>query len=137
MTSWVTLSRARPRNPFRSPARIQRGRELARPDVSHPLVGDQFPGQAPCPVGESRAPGEATAMVGDVAEHELERRTEAVAESQPRSVRLPFPLVVFVEDDLDARIDPLGVSGEEIPEPASDLVIRPARKHAGILAPGH
>lgn len=30
MTSWVTLSRASPRNPFRSPGRIQPGRRPAR-----------------------------------------------------------------------------------------------------------
>src|SRR6185369_5950539 len=95
MTSWVMLSRARPRNPFRSPARIQR-EELGCPDV------------------------------GGVAELELERRPEVMEEAQSRAVRLSFTLVPGVQDDLEARIDALGVRGQEIPKPASDFRVRSA-----------
>src|SRR5438309_11109346 len=56
--------------------------------------------------------------------------------AQPRAVRLPFTLVVGVENDLDTRIDALGVRGQKIPQPASDFLVGPAGKHGGILAPG-
>jgi len=135
MTSCVTLSRARPRKPFRSPARIQRGRELAGSGVGYSLV-DDLAGQHACTLGQPAAPGEAAAIVRDFAEGELEGRAEMTAEAQARAVRLPLPTVVIVERDFDARIDPLGVSGQEVQEPARHLVIRAAREHAGILASG-
>src|SRR5437867_7780195 len=135
MTSCVTLSRARPRKPFRSPARIQRG-ELRCPDVGDPPSGDQLPREALGPFREGRAPREAAAVIGDVAELEFDRWSELTAKAQPRAVRFPFTLVVGVENDLDTRIDALGVRGQKIPEPASDFRVGPARKHGGILAPG-
>ena len=136
MTSCVTLSRARPRKPFRSPARIQRG-ELGSPDVGcPPSGGDQLPGEALSPFGEGRAPDEAAAIVGDFAELEFDGRPEVPEEAQPRTVRLPFTRVLNVEDDLDARVDALRVRDQEIPEPASDFLIGSTRKHAGSLAPG-
>ena len=135
MTSCVTLSRARPRKPFRSPARIQRG-ELRCPDVGDPPSGDQLPREALGPFREGRAPREAAAVIGDVAELEFDRWSELTEKAQPRAVRFPFTLVVGVENDLDTRIDALGVRGQKIPEPASDFRVGPARKHGGILAPG-
>src|SRR5262245_28895798 len=135
MTSCVTLSRARPRKPFRSPAPIHRGRELAGSGVGYSLV-DDLPGQRARPLGQPAAPGEAAAIVCDLAEGELDGRPEMAAEPQARAVGLPLPMVVIVERDFDARIDPLGVSSEEVQEPARHLVIRAARKHAGILASG-
>jgi len=86
MTSCVTLSRARPRKPFRSPARIQRGRVLVGPGVGYPLAGDQLAGQALCPLGHAGAPGEATAVVGDFAEIEFDGRAEVLTEPQPHAV---------------------------------------------------
>src|SRR6266404_4131486 len=103
MTSCVTLSRARPRKPFRSPARIQRG-ELGCPDVGYPSSGDQLPGEALRPFREGRAPGEAATVVGDVAKLEFDGRSELSAKTEPRAVRLSFTLVPGVEHDLDARI---------------------------------
>jgi hypothetical protein len=135
MTSCVTLSRARPRKPFRSPARIQRGRELSGPGVDRSLSRGDLPGQLSSALGEAGAPGEASAVVGDLAKAELEDRPEPLTESQPHAVRLPFPMVIVFERDLDAGIDPLGVGGEEVSQPACNLLIRAARKHAGILAP--
>jgi hypothetical protein len=133
MTSWVTLSRARPRKPLRSPARIQRGCELAGSGVGYSLV-DDLAGQRPRALGEPAAPGEAASIVRDLTEGELDGRSQASTEPQARAVGLPFPMVVVLERDLDARIDPLGVGGQEVQEPARDLVICAAREHAGILA---
>src|SRR5262249_56007079 len=135
MTSWVTLSRARPRKPFRSPAWIQRGRELARSGVGYSL-GDDLTGQRARALGQPAAPGEAAAIVCDLAEGEFDGRAEMAAEPQARGVGLPFPMVGIVERDFDARIDALGVSDQEVQEPARYLVIRAAREHAGILASG-
>jgi hypothetical protein len=126
MTSWVMLSRARPRNPFRSPARIQR-EELGCPDVGDaPSGGDELAGERLDPLRQGRAPGEASTIVGGVAELELERRPEVTEEAQSRAVRLSFTLVPGVQDDLEARIDALGVRGQEIPKPASDFRVRSA-----------
>ena len=133
MTSCVTLSRARPRKPFRSPARIQCGRELAGSGVGYSLV-DDLAGQRPRALGEPAAPGEATAIVRDLTEGELDRRSQVSAEPQARAVGLSFSMVVVLEGDFDARIDPLGVGGQEVQEPACNLVIRAAREHPGILA---
>src|SRR2546430_9889684 len=91
MTSCVTLSRARPRKPFRSPARIQRG-ELRCPDVGDPPSGDQLPREALGPFREGRAPREAAAVIGDVAELEFDRWSELTEKAQPRAVRFPFTL---------------------------------------------
>src|SRR5262249_35508772 len=63
-------------------------------------------------------------------------RAEMAAEPQARAVGLPFPMVGIVERDFDARIDALGVSDQEVQEPARYLVVRAAREHAGILASG-
>src|SRR2546422_11185084 len=82
MTSGGTLSRARPRKPFRSPARIQRGWVLARPGVGHPLVGDHLAGQPLYALGQACAPGETTAVVGDFTEIELDGRADALSEPQ-------------------------------------------------------
>src|SRR5262245_41873237 len=133
MTSCVTLSRARPRKACRAPARIRRGRELAGSGVGYSLV-DDLAGQRARTLGQPAAPGEAATIVGDFAEGELDGRPEMAAEPQARAVRLSFPMVVIVERDFDARIDPLGVSGQEVQEPARHLAIRAAREHAGILA---
>jgi len=86
MTSCVTLSRARPRKPFRSPARIQRGWVLARPGVGYPLIGDHLAGQALYALGQAGAPGETTAVVGDFAEIELDGRADALSEPQSGEV---------------------------------------------------
>src|SRR5215470_9427035 len=86
MTSWVTLSSARPRNPLRSPARIQRGK-LRCPDVGGALGrGDQLAGERLGPLPERRTPREAPSIVGDVAVLELERRAEVSPEAQTRAV---------------------------------------------------
>src|SRR5262245_29617159 len=136
MTSCVTLSRARPRNPFRSPGRIQRG-TLGLPDVGgSSRGGDQVAGGALGPLGEGRAPREAPALVGDLTELELDRRPELSLEAQPCAVRLAFPLVVGVTLDLGARIAALGGRGQEIPEPASDFRVGPAREHGGNSSGG-
>jgi hypothetical protein len=135
MTSCVTLSRARPRKPFRSPARIQRGRELAGSGVGYSLV-DDLAGQGPRALGQPAAPGEAATIVRDLSEGQLEGRPEVSAEPQARAVGLPFPVIVILERDFDARINPLGVGGQKVQEPARHLVIRAAREHAGILASG-
>src|SRR6185369_18039172 len=88
MTSCVTLSSARPRNPLRSPARIQRG-GLGRPDVGGaPGGGGELTGERPGPLRERRAPGEAPPIVGDLAELELDRRRAMPQEGQPRAVGL-------------------------------------------------
>ena len=126
MTSWVMLSRASPRNPFRSPARIQRD-ELGCPDVGDaPGGGDELAGERLDPLCQGRAPGEASAVVGGVTELELERRPEVMQEAQSRAIRLSFTLVPGVQNDLEAGIDALGVRGQEIPKPASDFRVRSA-----------
>src|SRR5262245_46096979 len=135
MTSWVTLSRARPRKPLRSPARTQRGRELAGSGVGYSLI-DDLAGQRPRALGQPAAPDEAAAVVRDLTEGELDGRSQMAAEPQSRAVGLPFPLVVVLERDFEARVDPLGVGSQEVPEPARNLVIRAAREHAGILHRG-
>src|SRR5215470_3623337 len=104
MTSCVTLSSARPRNPFRSPARIQRG-ALGRPDVGGiPGGGDELTGERPGPLRERRAPGEAPPVVGDVAELELHRRRDVPQEAQPRPIGRTLTLVLGVQHDLESRI---------------------------------
>src|SRR5262247_86354 len=110
MTSWVTLSRARPRKPLRSPARTQRGRELAGWGVGYSLV-DDFAGQRPRALGQPAAPDEAAAIVRHLTEGELDGRSETTAKPQARAVGLPLPMVVVLERDFDARVDPLGVGG--------------------------
>ena len=134
MTSCVTLSRASPRNPLRSPDRIQRGL-LGLPGVcGPPRGGHQLAGGGLGPLGERRAPREAPAIVGDLAELEVDGRPEMPEEAQARAVGLPFTLVLGVQLHLEARIDALGVRGQEIPEPASDFRIGPTGEHARILA---
>src|SRR4029453_12563522 len=91
MTSCVTLSRARPRNPLRSPARIQRGKR-GRPDVRDPSRRDQLAGEALDALREGRAPLEAAPVVGDVRELEFDQRTELAAEPEARGVQLPLTL---------------------------------------------
>ena len=135
MTSCVMLSRARPRKPFRSPARIQCGRELAGPGVGYSLIGD-LASQLPRALGQSGAPGKAASITGDLPEVELDGLSEVAAEPEARAVGLPFPMIVILEYDFDAGVDPLGVGGQEVQEPACNLVIRAAREHAGILASG-
>ena len=54
MTSWVTLSRASPRNPLRSPAATQRGERLARPGVGASPSGHERAGEARDALGERR-----------------------------------------------------------------------------------
>src|SRR5262249_44933653 len=136
MTSCVTLSRARPRKPFRAPGRIPRG-ALGLPDVGGPShSGDQVAGGALGPLGEGRAPREAPALVGDLAELELHGRPELSLEAQPRAVRFAFTRIIVVQLHLDARIDALGVRRQEIPEPASDFRVAPAREHGGISSRG-
>src|SRR5262249_46795132 len=120
MTSCVTLSRARPRKPFRSPAPIHRGRDLAGSGVGYSLI-DDLAGQRARTLGQPAAPGKATAIVRHVAEGELDGRAEMAAKPQACAVGLPFPVVVIVECDFDARIDPLGVRGQEVQEPARHL----------------
>src|SRR5262245_4858958 len=134
MTSWVTVASARPRKPLRSPGRIQRG-ALGPPDVGcPPSGGDQLARGAPGPFGQGRAPCEAPAVVGDIAELELDGRPEVPEKAQACAVRLSFTLVLGVQHDLEARIDALGVSGQKIPQPASNFRVGPPREHRGILA---
>src|SRR4029453_6500145 len=112
MTSWVTLSRARPRKPLRSPARIQRGCELAGSGVGYSLV-DDLAGQRPRALGEPAAPGEAASIVRDLTEGELDGRSQASTEPQARAVGLPFPMVVVLQRALDGRGAPLAVRGRK------------------------
>ena len=133
MTSWVTLSRARPRNPFRSPEAIQARRRSARSAVGGPLRAPQGVRELPRPVGERRAPHEAPAIVRDLAVVELHHGAYLVSEAEPRAVRLPLTHVTRPELDLHAWIDALGVGGEKIPEPARDFVVAAAGKHGGTL----
>src|SRR3989441_1106866 len=136
MTSWVTLSRARPRNPLRSPEAIQAWRRSARSAVGGPLGAlgaPQDPRELPRPVGERRAPREAPAVVRHLAVVELHQGAHLVSEPEPRAVGLPRAGVARLELDLHAGIDALGVRGEKIPEPARDLVVAAAGKHGGTL----
>ena len=135
MTSCVMLSRARPRKPFRSPARIQYGRALAGPRVGYSLI-DDLASQLPRALGQSGAPGKGASIVGDLPKVELDGRSEVAAKPEARAVGLPFQMIVILEHDFDAGVDPLGVGGQEVQEPACNLVIRAAREHAGILASG-
>src|SRR5438552_632022 len=136
MTSWVTLSRARPRNPLRSPEAIQAWRRSARSAVGGPLGAlgaPQDPRELPRPVGERRAPREAPAVVRHLAVVELHQGAHLVSEPEPCAVGLPRAGVARLELDLHAGIDALGVRGEKIPEPARDLVVAAAGKHGGTL----
>src|SRR5262249_6350644 len=129
MTSCVTLSRASPRKPLRSPGRIQR-RPLGFSGVGgSPRGGHELARGGLGTLGESRAPREAPAIVGHLAELELDDRPETAEEAQGRAVGLPFTLVLGVHLDLEARIDTLGVCGQEIPEPARDFRVGPAGEH--------
>src|SRR2546427_2397554 len=100
-----------------SPARIQRGRRLAEPGVGDRPLGDELAGQALGVLRESGTPGEAPAVVGNLAKAELEERRKAARPSQPHAVRLSFTPVVVAEDDLEARVDPLRMGREEVAEP--------------------
>ena len=133
MTSWVTLSSARPRNPLRSPALIQAGVALPRPDVGGPSIPGELARQALRPVGERGAPGEAPAVVADLAKAALDRRAHAAAEDEPRALRRPLALSPGLQHHFDARADALGVRGEEVPEPPLDLVIAASGEHIDLL----
>src|SRR2546427_182572 len=136
MTSWVTLSRASPRNPLRSPEAIQAWRRSARSAVGGPLGAlgaPQDPRELPRPVGERRAPREAPAVVRHLAVVELHQGAHLVSGPEPRAVGLPRAGVARLELDLHAGIDALGVRGEKIPEPARDLVVAAAGEHGGTL----
>src|SRR5262249_17728616 len=80
-------------------------------------------------LGESRAPREAPTIVGHLAELELDDRPEMPQVAQARAVGFPFTLVLGVHLDLEARVDTLGVRGQEMPEPASDFRVGPAGEH--------
>src|SRR5215813_2981552 len=137
MTSCVTLSRASPRNPLRSPGRIQRG-PLGFSDVGGSSRGDhQLARGGLGALGQSRAPREASAIVGHLAEFEFDGRPEMPEEAQARAIGLSFTLVVGVQLDLEARIDALGVRRQEIPQPASDFRVGPAGEHGEDLNRGY
>src|SRR2546425_1588549 len=133
MTSCVTLSRARPRNPLRSPGLLQPRRGSARSGVGRPLRAEPAACQLPRPLGARRAPREVRAVVCDLAVVELHDGAHAPAEPEPRAIGLPLPLIACLELHLEPRINALRVRGEEVPEPAFDLVVGAARKHGGIL----
>src|SRR5438094_548895 len=133
MTSCVMLSRARPRNPLRSPGLLQPRRGSARSRVGRPLRAEPGAREPLRPLGERRAPREAPAAVRDLAVVELHDRAHQPPEPEPRAIGLPLPLVARLELHLEPRIDTLRVRGEEIPEPAPDLVVAAAGKHGSIL----
>src|SRR5437667_115465 len=133
MTSCVMLSRARPRNPLRSPGLLQPRRGSARSRVGRPLRAEPGVREPLRPLGERRAPREAPAAVRDLAVVEPHDRAHQPPEPEPRAIGLPLPLVARLELHLEPRIDTLRVRGEEIPEPAPDLVVAAAGKHGSIL----
>src|SRR5438445_3254964 len=134
MTSWVTLSRARPRNPLRSPAPTQRGARLAAAGVGgEPWREQMRTRERPRALRQRAAPGEIAAPVGHLAERELHRRRRPFPEGQGRSVRRALALTLGVEGDLDARVFALGVRGEKVPQPPRHLVVIAAGKHGQSL----
>src|SRR5437667_308460 len=124
---------ARPRNPVRSPGLLQPRRGSARSRVGRPLRAEPGAREPLRPLGERRAPREAPAAVRDLAVVELHDRAHQPPEPEPRAIGLPLPLVARLELHLEPRIDTLRVRGEEIPEPAPDLVVAAAGKHGSIL----
>src|SRR5436190_11714281 len=132
MTSCVTLSRARPRNPLRSPDAIHPRRPSARSAVGRPLRVEQGTRELPHPGSERRAPREAPAVVRDLAVVQLDHVAHRGPEPEPRAVGFALSRVTRLELDLDAWIDVLRVRAEEIPEPARDLVIATAGKHGRL-----
>src|SRR4029453_2653678 len=88
MTRTVTLSRARPRKPLTSPAASQRG---ARPGLAGAGVGDSgAEGRLPLrarALGQRRAPGERSAMLGDVLVVELQGLAHPAAHVDTRAIR--------------------------------------------------
>src|SRR5439155_16172444 len=81
------------------------------------------------PLGERGAPGEAAAVVRNLAVVELHDGAHLPSQAEPRAVGLPLPLVTRLEFHLEPRIHALGVGGEEVPEPARDLAVATAREH--------
>jgi hypothetical protein len=65
--------------------------------------------------GERSAPGELTAVVGDVREVEIHRLAQPLTQPQAGAIRPPVQGVVIVQDDLGPRVLTLGVRGQEHP----------------------
>src|SRR2546428_7596481 len=135
MTRFVTLSRARPRKPLRSPAATQRdARDSAGADVGGGAAGEERPRLLADALGERGAPRQLAAMLRDLMVIERHQAGRVLAQPQPGAVRAALALVVVVQHRLDARVLTLGVRVEEHAKPTLDVVVGAARKHARIVA---
>src|SRR5687768_2399294 len=134
MTSWVTLSRARPRKPLTSPGPVQRRRrELADAGVGRGEAGELSRLLADAP-GQRCAPGELAAVVGHFLVVELHHVGGATVEDEPHAVGLAFTLVTGLHCRLDPGMLALGVGVHEHEQPPLDFFVGAPRKHARIVA---
>src|SRR6266513_1588227 len=138
MTRLVTLSRAKPRKPLTSPAAIQRGaRASAGADVGGSAAGEELPRLLADACRELGTPRQLAAMLCDLRVLELHQTGGMLTEPEPGAIRAPLARVVVIEHGLDARVLTLGVRVEKHPQPALDLAVRAAGKHARIVAGPH
>src|SRR5215475_5320202 len=91
--------------PLTSPAASQRGARvgLAGAGVGGPGAERRLHLGARA-LGQRRAPGERTAMLGDVLVVELQRLAHPVAHVDARAIRAALERVIAVEDDLGAQM---------------------------------
>src|SRR5438046_5219337 len=103
MTRTPTLSRASPRNPFRSPGPSHAGLRRAGDGTT------EIPHGLPGALGEITTPLQLAAMIGHGSVIELDGVGDVVTDSDARAVRLPFALVAALELDFRVDIFTLGV----------------------------
>src|SRR5688572_11622507 len=130
MTSWVTLSSARPRKPLTSPGAAQRsGNLLAAGDAAGGGAGEELPRLTPDAQREVGTPRQLAPTGGDLPVVELHHRARLLGETQARGVGHALLRRLVVEYGLDARMLALGVGVEEHLEPPRDLVVRATGEH--------
>ena len=126
MTSCVTLSRASPRNPFRSPGPSHAGLRRAGDGTT------EIPHGLPGALGEITTPLQLATMSGHGPVIEFEGVGDVAADANARAVRLSFALVAALELDFRVEIFTLGVGGQKVVQPSRNVVVSPTRKrHRG------
>src|SRR5207237_6518868 len=107
MTRTPTLSRASPRNPFRSPGPSHAGLRRAGGGTG------EIPHGLPGAFGEITTPLQLASMIGDGSIIELDRVSNVITDADARAVRLPFALVATFELDFRVEIFTLGVRSQQ------------------------
>src|SRR5438046_5195520 len=131
MTRTPTLSRASPRNPFRSPGPSHAGLRRAGDGTA------EIPHDPPGAFSEITTPLQLAAMIGHGSVVEFDGVGDVAADANARAVRLPFALVAALELDFRVEILTLGVRGQKVVQPSRNVVVASAgkRHRARSLAP--